>query len=116
VGIASTFAQIGSDAHKATTEIKSTATTLKGLASSGQLKGVPERVELPVTKRERSNAVGDHLAQPASQPVPAHDWGLSELDLFRGARTWIPVGPHRAPLAPWNSESGKTGNPLVIAT
>jgi hypothetical protein len=38
VGIASTFAQIGSDAHKATSEIKSTATTRKGLASSGQLK------------------------------------------------------------------------------
>jgi hypothetical protein len=38
VGIASIFAQIGSDAHETTTEIKSTATTLKGLASSGQLK------------------------------------------------------------------------------
>ena len=38
VGIASTFAQIGSDAQTAVNDIKSTATSLKQITSNGELK------------------------------------------------------------------------------
>jgi hypothetical protein len=37
-GIASSFAQIGSDARKAISQVQSTATTLKGLSPKGELK------------------------------------------------------------------------------